>query len=76
MVEVEVRRGQVQLQEILPPGQVQGRGHDRLTFALFQDVGDVFTTVIRFSKAGAAGEGKVVETGALQVTPPSVECAV
>ena len=56
-VEVEVRRGQVQVQQVLPPGQVQGRGDGGLAFTLFEDVGDVFAAV------GLEGEGVVQGAG-------------
>ena len=60
MVEVEVGRRQVQFQEVLPPGQVQGSGHGGRTLPLFQEVGDVFTTVSLGSQGIVQGAGDFV----------------
>ena len=59
-VEVEVGRGQVQVQQVLPPGQVQGRGHGGLAFPLFEDVGDVFAAVSLEGQRVVQGAGDFV----------------
>jgi len=45
VIGAQVDRGQVQFQEVLPAGQVQGRGRGGVTLALFQEIGDVFAAV-------------------------------
>ena len=60
-VEVEVRRGQVQVQQVLPAGQVQRRRGGGLALPLFQDVGDVFAAVSFIGQRVVQGAGGFVQ---------------
>jgi hypothetical protein len=44
LIEGENRRGQVQFQQILLAGQMQGGGLGHRSFALLQEIGNVFAT--------------------------------
>ena len=45
VIGAQIGGGQIQFQEVLPAGQVQGRRRGGVTLALFQEIGDVFAAV-------------------------------
>jgi hypothetical protein len=53
-------RGQVQVQQVLPPGQVQGRGRRSVALPLFEEVGDVFAAIGLEGQRVVQGAGRFV----------------